>query len=100
MSPAGLPGRAIRNAFLRAIEDGTRPPDRCFANCLHHCTYQTERSRFCVATALVNAQSGNVDDGLVFCGSNVHRSKEIVHVRDLVDELFPAEASETEKASG
>ena len=92
MSPAGLPGRAIRNAFLRAVEEGTRPADRCFANCLAHCTYQTDRFPFCVATALVNAQRGEVDDGLIFCGSNAHRSREIVHVKDLIEELFPGSA--------
>ncbi|MHC4253438.1 MAG: NAD(P)H-dependent flavin oxidoreductase [Planctomycetota bacterium] len=97
MSPAGLPGRVIRNAFLRAVEDGSRPPDKCFANCLFHCSYQTERQPFCIAAALVNAQRGDVADGLLFCGSNVHRSREIVHVRDLIDGLFPAGVG---KASG
>lgn len=92
MSPAGLPGRVIRNAFLRAVEAGSRPPDKCFANCLHHCTYQIERQPFCIASALINAQSGDIDNGLIFCGANVHRSCEIVHVKDLVDELFPAKA--------
>jgi len=89
MSPAGLPGRAVRNAFMRAVEDGTRPPDRCFANCLAYCSYQTEHQPFCIATALVNAQRGEVDNGLIFCGAKVHRSSEIVHVRDIIDELFP-----------
>jgi len=94
MSPAGLPGRALRNPFLRAVEDGSRPEDRCFANCLVHCTYQTERAPFCIATALVNAQRGDVDNGLIFCGAKVHRSCEIVHVRDLIDELFPSAATD------
>jgi nitronate monooxygenase len=89
MSPAGLPGRVIRNAFLRAVEDGSRSADKCFANCLGHCSYRAEHTPFCIATALVNAQCGEVDDGLIFCGSNVHRSREIVHVSDLIDELFP-----------
>ncbi len=89
MSPAGLPGRVLRNAFLRAVENGTHAPDKCFANCLGYCSYRAEKAPFCIATALVNAQRGNVDDGLIFCGSNVHRSFEIVHVKDLIDELFP-----------
>jgi nitronate monooxygenase len=93
MSPAGLPGRAIRNAYLRAVEEGTHARDRCFANCLGHCSYRNDREPFCIATALVNAQKGDVDNGIVFCGTNVHRSNEIVHVKDLIDELFPAEAA-------
>ena len=89
MSPAGLPGRVIRNAFLRAVEDGTHAPDKCFANCLGYCSYQSEGKPFCIASALVNAQRGEVDDGLVFCGANVYRSSEIVHASDLINELFP-----------
>ena len=36
---------------------------------------------------LHNSVQGKLDDGLIFCGSNVHRAKEIVSVHDLIHEL-------------
>jgi nitronate monooxygenase len=88
MSPAGLPGRAIRNKFLRGIESGVIPDDPCFANCLTHCTYQSDGTNFCIATALAKAQRGDAEGGLLFCGSNAYRCREIVHVSDIIEELF------------
>lgn len=37
--------------------------------------------------ALVNSVKGQTEDGLIFCGSNVSRIKEIVSVKDLMKEL-------------
>ena len=88
-SPAGLPGRAIRNRFLRQVEAGTAPAERCFADCLTRCEYQSTRKSFCIATALVRAQDGDSENGLIFCGSNVYRCEKIVSVKDLLAELFP-----------
>jgi nitronate monooxygenase len=89
-SPAGLPGRAIRTPLLDAVDAGRAPTEKCFANCLQQCSYQKTRAPFCIARALVNAQRGNIAEGLVFCGSNAHRCTEIVHVKDLIEELFGA----------
>ena len=42
---------------------------------------------YCITQALINSVQGKLDDGLIFCGSNVHRAKEIVSVHDLIHEL-------------
>jgi len=67
MSPAGLPGRVLRNSFLRAFEAGELPDSPCFADCLVHCSYQADDELFCIAAALVNAQGGKIEEGLIFC---------------------------------
>ena len=42
---------------------------------------------YCITKALVNAVRGDLDHGLIFCGANVGRIKEIVSVHDLMREL-------------
>ena len=37
--------------------------------------------------ALINSVKGQTEDGLIFCGSNVSRIKEIVSVKDIMKEL-------------
>ena len=40
-----------------------------------------------ITKALINAVKGNINEGLVFCGSNVDKVKEIISVHDLMNEL-------------
>lgn len=89
-SPVGLPGRAIRNMFTDQILTGPYPGHKCIANCLKHCSFKKDMTGFCIATALTKAHTGDVDHGLVFCGSNVDKCTKLVHVQDIFDELFPA----------
>jgi nitronate monooxygenase len=60
----------------------------CFANCLSHCSYRTERQAFCIAQALVDAFRGNWEEGLFFCGSNVAKITRIETVEEIFHELF------------
>ena len=87
-SPAGLPGRAIKNPFVAKYLDGHVESKPCFANCLTHCKYRKTRETFCIAAALVDAQAGNWETGLFFCGSNVVKANKIENVKDIIDELF------------
>jgi len=84
-SPVGLPGRAVRNRFLKDLET----VDKLKINCLYHCltVCKVAEARFCIAQALVNAYRGDVDHGLVFCGQNAHRIHKIVTVKELIAEL-------------
>lgn len=84
-SPVGLPGRAIRNQFLRNLEDGTLDRLKCPYRCLTTCNIA--EARYCIAQALVNAYEGDMDRGLVFCGQNAYRVNEIVSVKELIAEL-------------
>lgn len=81
-SPVGLPGRAIMNSFIERILGGNLPkPTRC-DRCLKKCSYT-----FCILNALNNAQKGNLLEGLVFSGENVHRIKEILSVKEIFARL-------------
>ena len=85
-SPVGLPGRAVRNKFLKDLEK----VDKLRINCLYHCltVCKVAEARFCIAQALVNAYKGDIDHGLVFCGQNAHRIDKIVTVKKLIAELL------------
>ena len=87
-SPAGLPGRAIKNPFVAKYLEGNVESKPCFANCLSHCRYRKTRETFCIAAALVDAQAGNWETGLFFCGSNVVKVNKVEKVADIISELF------------
>ncbi|PIW92456.1 MAG: hypothetical protein COZ88_02250, partial [Candidatus Nealsonbacteria bacterium CG_4_8_14_3_um_filter_34_13] len=42
---------------------------------------------YCILQALENARKGDLDNGLVFAGSNVWRINKIVSVKELIREL-------------
>lgn len=88
MSPAGLPGRAIlTNADnIRQYDLDHKTP--CRMGCLKKCSYKESGERFCIVTALDRAQRGDVETGLVFCGTNAWKADKISTVQDIFDELF------------
>jgi len=89
-SPVGLPGRALRNPFSDAVKEGAPKGHKCVANCIKNCSFRSEKKGFCITMALGAAQRGDVENGLVFCGTNAPRAHEIVSVADVMEELFPA----------
>jgi nitronate monooxygenase len=84
-SPVGLPGRAIRNTFLDGVAEGLTLSPKCRFHCLTTC--RPKESPYCIADALINAQKGNMDKGFAFAGTNACKVKEIVSVRELMDDL-------------
>lgn len=93
-SPVGMPGRAIRNAFLEEVEKGEKKPFRCPYHCIITCDYVN--SPYCIALALVNAKRGIFKHGYAFAGLNAYRAKAIVTVKQLVESLI-AEYNEAAK---
>lgn len=84
ISPVGMPGRAIANSFLKKV-DGTRSAvPKCF-NCLEHCN--PKDTPYCITEALINSVKGNLKEGLIFCGENVHKLKKMTTVKAIFDEL-------------
>ncbi|AWI07454.1 NAD(P)H-dependent flavin oxidoreductase [Clostridium drakei] len=83
-SPVGLPGRAIRNELIKQVEKGRIAPTNCF-NCLKKCNPKS--TPYCISKALVQAVRGNLEEGLIFTGSNAYRIDKIVTVKELIDEL-------------
>ncbi|MHB0886966.1 MAG: NAD(P)H-dependent flavin oxidoreductase [Bacillota bacterium] len=81
-SPVGLPGRAIRNTFTEKLAEGRVPaPEHC-SKCLKVCS-QT----FCIREALINAQRGRLDDGIIFSGKYIEKIRDILPVRDIIGRL-------------
>jgi len=85
-SPVGMPGRAIRNHFLKDLEVKGKLKIKCPYRCLSVC--QVEKAQYCIALALVNSYFGDVDHGLIFCGQNAYRCNKIVTVKELIKELL------------
>lgn len=83
-SPVGMPGRAIRNAFLQRAKEGQIPHGRC-----HMCvsTCKPMETPYCITDALVNAAQGRVEDALLFCGTNACRAKGLESVHDIMQEF-------------
>ena len=83
-SPVGMPGRALRNTFIRNLETAREPVRKCY-NCLEKC--DPKNVPYCITKALIEAVKGNLDQGLIFCGSNVGRIHEMTTVHELMKEL-------------
>lgn len=83
-SPVGMPGRAIRNKFIEEAESVHPEIPKCY-NCLKPCN--PKETPYCISKALINAVKGNVDEGLIFTGSNAYRIEKIVTVKELMKEL-------------
>ena len=83
-SPVGMPGRAIKNAFMDRVKT-----EKCIIEHCYHCivTCRPAEIPYCITQALVNAAEGRVEDALLFCGSNACRSHKIEKVEDIMKEL-------------
>lgn len=83
-SPVGMPGRAILNKFVDKTNLGNIKVQKCY-NCLTPCN--PANTPYCITQALINSVKGDLDNGLIFCGENAYKIKEIVSVKDLMLEL-------------
>jgi nitronate monooxygenase len=81
-SPVGLPGRAVRNAFIDAVNQGRKTPFKCPFHCLKTC--DPEKSPYCIALALGNARKGKLKHGFAFAGQNAYRVDKILSVEELM----------------
>lgn len=88
MSPAGLPGRAILGNVDQVRQHDLDHAVVCPSGCLKKCTYKEGQERFCIVHALDRAQRGDVETGLVFCGTNAWKADRITTVQAIFDELF------------
>ncbi|MEG1780242.1 MAG: nitronate monooxygenase family protein [Clostridium sp.] len=83
-SPVGMPGRAVRNQFLEAVEKEKPPLGHCY-QCLEKCNPAT--TPYCITNALVNAAEGDEDHALIFCGSNAWKADKIQTVHEVMEDL-------------
>ena len=84
-SPVGLPGRAVRDAFLDRVTAGGKEKFQCPWKCLRTCDFKNVP--YCIALALTNAKKGNMESGFAFAGANAYRVNKLVSVKELIDEL-------------
>ncbi len=89
MSPAGLPGRALRANIDQVRQHDIGQDIRCPSGCLKKCAYKESQDRFCIVHALDRAQKGDMETGLVFCGTNAWKADRMTTVREIFEELFP-----------
>ena len=81
-SPVGLPGRALKNPFWARTQVGDYPRIKKCASCLKEC-----HKEYCIMDELLMTAHGDVDQGLVFSGSEVVRVHDIPTVADLMARL-------------
>ncbi len=92
MSPAGLPGRVILKNNEKVRQYDVDHKTVCRTACLKKCSYKESGERFCIVFALDRAQKGDVETGLVFCGTNAWKADHIGTVQEVFDELFAEES--------
>ncbi len=83
-SPVGMPGRAVRNNFLKQTGEGGVIKGKCH-QCLEKCN--PEKIPYCITDALIAAARGNTEQGLIFCGANAYKAKKMEHVSDIMKEF-------------
>ncbi|MFZ5816691.1 MAG: NAD(P)H-dependent flavin oxidoreductase [Bacillota bacterium] len=100
-SPTGMPSRSIvphppfEALPLTQVED---TPYRC-TDCLKYCLHRDEGKSHCIYNALINAQRGKVENGLVFCGGRVGEINDIVPVAEVFRRLTTPVPGEIELIS-
>lgn len=83
-SPVGMPGRAIRNSFIKEAEKGKLPHGKCHL-CISACN--PAETPYCITEGLINAVEGDTDNALLFCGENAYRAEKLEHVKDIMEEF-------------
>jgi NAD(P)H-dependent flavin oxidoreductase YrpB (nitropropane dioxygenase family) len=85
-SPVGLPGRVIKNEYVKQMQEGNTKPFKCVWHCLSSCNFK--EAPYCISKALANAADGNLADGFAFAGANAYRATKIQHVSEIFEELI------------
>ena len=65
-SPVGLPGRAIKTAFVDKLLQKKAPKPINCDYCLKKCSLE-----YCIIQALINSQRGDIENGIVFSGEYI-----------------------------
>lgn len=84
-SPAGLPGRAIRNKLTEYIKNNNFPVKAC-VDCLRSC--KKIGIPYCITEKLGESTSGDVENGLLFTGAKAYMIDKVMSVQELVEELI------------
>lgn len=80
-SPVGMPGRAILNNFIQNVPGNKA----CYYHCIEKCTITD--IPYCISKALIAAAKGDLEQALLFCGSNAYRANKLESVKDVFNEI-------------
>ncbi len=80
-SPVGMPGRAIINDLMRRDEKNKQCLYKCLSNC------KPTEIAYCISQSLINAATGDTNNGLLFSGSKGYKAKSIESVASIIDEM-------------
>lgn len=83
-SPVGLPGRVIKNQFTEDVKNQATKIKSCY-RCLKGCNPKV--APFCITEALIDAVNGDIDNGLVFVGTNGYKIDKISTVKDVFESI-------------
>lgn len=88
-SPVGYPARALKVGVIARLEEGNAPKVQCVSNCVAPCHRGVEAKKvgYCIADSLGKGHLGDEREGLFFSGANGYRVKQIVSVKELIQEL-------------
>ncbi len=82
-SPVGMTGRAIKTPFIKQMEDGFDvSAEKCKFKCLKKCSY-----KYCINDRLTASCTGDVENGLVFCGANAYKMDSILPVQEIFSQF-------------
>ena len=84
-SPVGLPGRAVKNAFIEKTLSPSEKKIICAHNCMAAC--KPDKRPYCIANSLINAKQGILDKGFAFAGANAYKATKVTSVKKLMNEL-------------
>lgn len=85
-SPVGLPGRAIHNPFVDTVSGHENVKIKGCVNCIHTCTPQS--TPYCITKALIQAVSGDWENGLFFSGAEIDDVTEISTVKKVMTDFM------------
>jgi NAD(P)H-dependent flavin oxidoreductase YrpB (nitropropane dioxygenase family) len=95
-SPVGLPGRALKTSFVKAIAKGV---DLTAKKCKHLCLKKCDH-HYCINERLTAARAGNMEDGLFFSGENTYKMKSILPVAEIFKQFVSQAESVYKEQSG
>lgn len=96
-SPVGMPGQAIINPFLKRLFAGKVPRHTDIARCVK-CLKFCKRN-YCIIEALEKAQQGDMENGLVFSGKRAGEIKEILPVKEIIENFKKEFKEATERTT-
>ena len=93
-SPVGMPGRAIESQFVHKVNNGEAIDLGPCVNCLKVCAHRDNKlASYCIVRSLNNVRIGDVENGVLFTGSNGYllksdREKDIHSTRQIIQDLI------------